>query len=365
MRDRRRWRLSGLLALSLVLLAVVTTVALTVTLRTNAAINATREEVVVLSRAADAIAAEAYAEAGYRRAPSPQARERVEQSVNAVEVALEGLRMELGPEDAWIFSRLRQINRRYVAEVEATLDAPLAERRNDRVAGPALDAMQRLLSTAVETRREELAEQTAQQGSVVRVLVGALAVTFAISFTAIGFVWRGLMREREVLQDAADTDVLTGLRNRRSFEGEVNRTLSRPGTRSALLLVDLDRFKPVNDRYGHQAGDQVLVEVARRLERVARAGDVTARLGGDEFAIFLPRGQGVEHLARRVLAELRRPVVVEGVELQVGGSVGIAAAPRHADDLVGLVRAADEALYEAKTRGRDIAVAAGAGPVGA
>lgn len=359
MQDRRTWQLSGALGLILVLMAGVTGIAVTGTVRANEAIESTRREVLRLSQTEDAIAAEAFAEAAYRRAPSAAARARLDASVREVEDQLTSLRDQLGADDPLIFSRIRQLNRRYVAEVEATLDDPASSLTDDRVAGPALDAMSRLLGAAIASRRAEVDAQILRQQEVVRLLIVALVTTYTVSFAAIGFLWRGLLRERRMLRDVADTDPLTGLRNRRAMEKAMARTLARPHSRAALVLVDLDRFKPVNDEHGHQLGDLVLVEVGRRLQEVARAGDVAARLGGDEFALFLPRGQGAEHFAQRVCDEMNRPYEQEGLHLGVGASVGWASAPEDADDVVGLVRAADVALYEAKAAGRGRVAAAG------
>jgi len=154
-------------------------------------------------------------------------------------------------------------------------------------------------------------------------------------------------------------DPLTGLANRVLFRDHVERALARRQrgrTSAAVLFLDLDDFKIVNDTLGHGAGDRVLVEVARRLTDTIRADDVAARQGGDEFTVLLARIRDVAEAtvsADRLLAELRRPIEVDGRRIVVGGSVGIAMAGGRdmvADDLLAH---ADAAMYAAKAAGKD------------
>lgn len=148
-------------------------------------------------------------------------------------------------------------------------------------------------------------------------------------------------------------DVLTGLPNRAAFERAVG-TLSSEGA-AALLLVDLDEFKGINDRHGHAAGDAVLREVALRMRSAIRSGDVVCRLGGDEFAVLLRGAPGAEHVAEtagRLSHALRRPVLIDGIELPLSASIGCARFPADAVTGDGLQRAADLALYQVKRAGR-------------
>jgi diguanylate cyclase (GGDEF)-like protein len=161
-----------------------------------------------------------------------------------------------------------------------------------------------------------------------------------------------IAHERVRLQDelrfAATHDGLTGLANRAEFLAQVRATT---GGEWALLFLDLDGFKPVNDRLGHLAGDALLVEVATRLRAVVAADDLVARLGGDEFAILLREstpGRGVT-LAEAAVAAIGRPIGVEGEEVVVGVSVGVAVGP--ATELPSLLDRADGAMYEAKAEG--------------
>jgi diguanylate cyclase (GGDEF)-like protein len=182
---------------------------------------------------------------------------------------------------------------------------------------------------------------------------------FLMAFVLLGLgLRRMLLDHRRLHQEAAhsrtlaQTDFLTGLSNRSHLEVVVTELLSRPVTPGALLYLDLDRFKPVNDVHGHHAGDLVLAEVARRLQETVRAGATVARIGGDEFVVVLPECTAPRRVAARLVDAVEAPIDVEGRLLSVGTSVGIAAFPDVASDLDGLLRAADAALYEAKRAGR-------------
>ena len=156
------------------------------------------------------------------------------------------------------------------------------------------------------------------------------------------------------VQRMADTDGLTGVANRRTFDAALARAVAqaeRAGTPVGLLMLDLDHFKALNDAHGHQAGDAVLQTVARTLEDCSRAGDVVARYGGEEFAVVLP---GLDAAQTEEAGErLRRAVAASPAAAAVTASVGAAALPQHAPDAPALVAAADAAVYAAKASGRD------------
>jgi diguanylate cyclase (GGDEF)-like protein len=163
--------------------------------------------------------------------------------------------------------------------------------------------------------------------------------------------------ERE-LHRRATRDGLTGLWNRPALTAELERLDSdkaKPGACFGLLLVDLDNFKDINDTLGHDAGDQVLIEVARRLERIIRDKDFVARLGGDEFAILvtdLPEAAALGGFADRVLDAVSQPIPREGFELTPSASIGLAVSSGYDVRLPELMVAADRALYLAKEDGR-------------
>jgi diguanylate cyclase (GGDEF)-like protein/PAS domain S-box-containing protein len=161
------------------------------------------------------------------------------------------------------------------------------------------------------------------------------------------------------LHALAHTDTLTGLPNRRHFESalrEAANRVSRQGRGTALLYLDIDHFKKINDRYGHAVGDAVLVEFARRLGASVRSSDLVARLAGDEFTVLLNDVGGeadLELVARKILAAMQAPFALGGCTLQVGTSIGAALAGDARPAPVTLTEAADRALYAAKEAGRN------------
>ena len=168
---------------------------------------------------------------------------------------------------------------------------------------------------------------------------------------------RLLQREIE-LQHAAFHDPLTELPNRRYLVQRCETALAnarRHSEATALLLIDLDHFKPINDKHGHDAGDLMLQQIALRLREHVRSGDAVARLGGDEFAVLVCGADAEEHareIANRLLAELAKPVMYGAERLTVTISIGVALYPQHAGTFTALYKAADEMLYRVKTRGR-------------
>jgi diguanylate cyclase (GGDEF)-like protein/PAS domain S-box-containing protein len=166
-------------------------------------------------------------------------------------------------------------------------------------------------------------------------------------------------RAEERIRFLAQHDALTGLPNRLLFRDRVNQAIAharRDGHRVAVMFIDIDRFKHINDSLGHQTGDQLLRMAARRLQECLREGDSVARLGGDEFVINLP---GLEsdfdtlRVAGKVLEALRQPFNIEPNELHASCSIGISVFPDDGEDADALLRAADTAMYHAKDRGRN------------
>lgn len=165
-------------------------------------------------------------------------------------------------------------------------------------------------------------------------------------------------RMEEELQHLAHFDMLTGLPNRALFFDRLERIVAqakRNGHKPALLFLDLDEFKPVNDRCGHHVGDQVLQQVGNRLAKLVRGADTVARLGGDEFAILLhavAAPADAERIAGVIIEALAKPYSVEGHTFHIGASVGIALYPEHGTEAEILLTTADQAMYEAKRAGR-------------
>ena len=180
-----------------------------------------------------------------------------------------------------------------------------------------------------------------------------------------GFIGSGTdltsMRQSEAeITRLALFDSLTGLANRQRMRISLEKTLQQQvgGYRpSSLFLMDLDRFKVVNDTLGHQAGDMLLIQVAQRLQRVVGADGLVGRLGGDEFQVLLP---GIDHrdalseLAKNLIASLSQPYFISGASVTIGCSIGVAIAPLHGNDAETLTRNADLALYAAKADGRGV-----------
>jgi diguanylate cyclase (GGDEF)-like protein len=213
-----------------------------------------------------------------------------------------------------------------------------------------------------------IADQTANM-----VLIGGLIMTISI----VAYLWFSLRRTQQLerlttdlrvtteelrrngvkLDHLARHDVLTGLSNRMAFRDEVASGLrrARRGQGMAVLYLDLDRFKAVNDTLGHPAGDRLLCEVADRLRKTVREADTITRLGGDEFAVAqieVQQPASAETLARRLLDVISRPYKIDGQWVVVGVSIGITLAEREDVDVDQLLRRADMALYAAKRDGR-------------
>ncbi len=190
---------------------------------------------------------------------------------------------------------------------------------------------------------------------VAGILEVVLLALFALLVPVLARVTRRLQRQMERIEHQAHHDELTGLPNRAGFRDAVGPSLVdawQRGESAAVLLLDLDRFKEINDALGHASGDQLLVAVTRRVETAVGGGVVLARLGGDELALFLPGAGAPEAmaLADRVRATFEEPVAVEGMPLAVTASVGVAVYPDHGVSAELLLQRADVAMYTAKRR---------------
>jgi diguanylate cyclase (GGDEF)-like protein len=161
------------------------------------------------------------------------------------------------------------------------------------------------------------------------------------------------------VRELAEKDSLTGLSNRYHFEEALKVSITnnkRIQDTIALLLLDLDHFKNINDTYGHETGDKLLQHVANRITQCLRGNELFARLGGDEFAILitgLQQASEATHVARRIIESLNKPVEINGHNIQCGVSVGISLHPHNADSAEALTKYADIAMYRAKKKGRN------------
>ncbi|MGZ5084375.1 MAG: putative bifunctional diguanylate cyclase/phosphodiesterase, partial [Usitatibacter sp.] len=176
--------------------------------------------------------------------------------------------------------------------------------------------------------------------------IGQLAVSFNHMLDGI------VSREKEILRLAYE-DGLTGLPNRAMFNEQLGQAvrLAERGTASlAVLLLDMDRFKAINDTLGHPTGDMALREVGMRVRKALRSADIVARLGGDEFGVLLATGDSdnAKVVAEKIHKALEEPLVIDGQTMDMAASIGIARYPEHGDDPSALLRAADVAMYQAK-----------------
>jgi diguanylate cyclase (GGDEF)-like protein len=165
-------------------------------------------------------------------------------------------------------------------------------------------------------------------------------------------------KERE-LEHLARHDALTGLANRLFLNDRIERAVARArrtGSSVALLMIDLDGFKQVNDAHGHAVGDELLVVIAGRLRECVRESDTVARLGGDEFVVLLEDTrypEGTSQIVEKLIAAVRAPTMLDAGSIEVSASIGIACTPQHTNDADDLLERADAAMYNAKAAGRN------------
>jgi diguanylate cyclase (GGDEF)-like protein len=313
-----------------------------------------------------AVANEVFAEAGYRRAPGRGSRDRAVATIatlNAAVNAVHELRSSNDdPSEGGVGDYLFILDARYERLVRASLwgtDSRLAESSSYEV-GPALDAMAPLVDGAV-ARHEQIAAQAAnEQRRQVRELWLLAPAALAAAMAATGLCWAMILVQHGRLRGRAEAgefkalhDTLTGLGNRALLAQELRADLDKPYPDFALLMVDLDHFKEINDGYGHSAGDDVLRVVAERLQEVSGPLDVVCRMGGDEFAVLVRPASATGAVAADIGTCLQKPILHEGVELRTSGSVGRAVA-RPGQGERSILTEADDALYTAKHySGRD------------
>jgi diguanylate cyclase (GGDEF)-like protein len=321
-----------------------------------------------------AVAAEESLERKYRLEPGPEVRQRYQQAAAGLAAALDVVRERGSREDQLLAQRLEARHVRYLAAigrmftaVDARDTARVLTIDNDQV-DPLFSAIEEQVNAAADAHHSRaLASLHALRSAETFVLV-ATPIAFAAGLGLLGVFWTIMVGyQRRTEQQAAEAthqavesqqqalhDTLTGLPNRALLRDRIDQAIhqaDRELNPAALLLLDLDRFKEVNDTLGHHYGDQLLVQVGERLRGSLREVDTVARLGGDEFAVLLPRiqtAEGAVAVAGKLQAAFDEPFRVDDLALDVEASIGVAIYPEHGSDPDELLQRAEIAMYVAK-----------------
>jgi len=359
----RRAAVLGLVLVLLALTAVSVVGAAETRNSANAVSNSTRIT-DAFNRAKDAVAREELSEQHYRLEPDQQTRSMHQEASVALEDALADVQRWGSAHDRDVAGQALQLHVGYLAAIRALFDAVDAHdeatvvRIDEEDADPTFEQITNLVETASANHTREAADAVSQLRRVEGLVFTATAAGFgvglallaAFAVAAIGYQ-RGLLRQAAENEYQAQHDALTGLPNRQLFTERVTEALANGG-KAAVFILDLDRFKEVNDTLGHHYGDELLKQVAVRTSTMVRAGsgDIVARLSGDEFAVLLPgtTESSAVDIAERLLGVLHQTFNLGDVSVDVEASLGIAIAPVHADTATALMRCADVALYSAK-----------------
>jgi diguanylate cyclase (GGDEF)-like protein len=293
-----------------------------------------------------ALADEAVAEAAYRRAPSEATQAEVVGTLASLDAAAARIRDVGDRDDEARVAQLLDLNHQYAREVVTTAGASRA--------GVTLQAMQGVLDDGVLTHAAEMQSATDRQRHQFTQMAWRAPLALLLSFGAVGLCWvllvasgRRAAVRAEASEQLALRDPLTGLGNRRAFERLLAPELARPHPDAAVLLVDLDGFKAINDTWGHDVGDEVLKAVADRLRETARGSDFVARIGGDEFAVLARPALHVEGLSERLSDAISQPLPLTQQVLHPSASIGWASVGRGTTQ-EDLLREADRMLYARK-----------------
>lgn len=271
--------------------------------------------------------------------------------------------LAISPEEKKVFSRIADLTREAQSEAEKVMEMGLQGNNpqifdhirsqtmpKQRLLREQVDTLISLQQSSTEAAVKE-AEFSSSNARHVMLLLGGLASVLTILIAT--YVSKRATKQNKILEYQALHDELTGLPNRTLFLDRLEQTIKRAqreGISFAIILMDLDRFKDVNDTLGHNIGDLLLQEVGQRLRVTVRSCDTVARLGGDEYVIILESlfKPYVQRVAEKILKALDCPFLLDGQAVDINASMGIARFPDHGNDAVTLTRRADVAMYVAK-----------------
>ncbi|HUR13128.1 MAG TPA: GGDEF domain-containing protein [Mycobacteriales bacterium] len=320
---------------------------------TREGVNSASARLTAYQHVQRALARKALAEADLRRAPDGETLAAARATEAELEVAAAEVRTIDDASDRRTADQLVALNRVLSARVD---DRTSARSAHD------LRAMQALLDTAVTRSSRQLEVASDHQRAVVTRMAWRGPLFLTVVFGLLAMCWLLLVRQgRNASERAAASerlalqDPLTGLGNRRAFESALAPELRSADADSAVLLIDLDAFKEINDTWGHDVGDRVLKGVAERLSETVRSTDVVARFGGDEFAVLVQPAAYAEVLRERLQTAVAQPLQVGTVMLHPRSSIGIAwVVPGQQQEDV--LRVADAALYARKRERAELAL---------
>jgi len=272
--------------------------------------------------------------------------------------------MSLSPEEADVLKRMRGLTAKtqplVIQAVDLAMNGNSTEARDllrsEVIPAQKLVALE--INELLRLQQQETESAVAEAGAayenarLLMLLFGGTAAVIGLAIAVV--VIRNAVRQARSLQHQAMFDSLTNLPNRALFADRLQQAIlvgRRETQPFALIAMDLDRFKEINDTLGHHIGDQVLVQVAERMRACLRESDTVARMGGDEFSVLLPtvtQIEGAEAVAKKILTAFKQPLDVGGRNLDIGASLGIVMFPQHGEDADKLMREADAAMYNAK-----------------
>ena len=293
-----------------------------------------------------ALADEAVAEAAYRRSPSDTTQAEVISTLASLDAAASRIRDVGNRDDLRRVDQLLTLNHDYARQVVAD--------GGSSTAGSTLQAMQDVIDDGVQTHAAAMHDATVRQRHQFTNMAWRAPLALIVSFGLVALCWlllvasgRRAAARAEASEQLALRDPLTGLGNRRAFDRVLAPELSRSNPDSAVLLIDLDGFKAINDTWGHDVGDEVLKAVGDRLRQTARGSDLVARIGGDEFAVLARPALDVDVLSERLRDAISQPLQLKQQVLHPSASIGWAPITRGASQEE-VLREADRGLYERK-----------------